>query len=1476
MAISLRDLTKRLRQSIDDDEGLFQRGKFRPAQVATDRFKQNLNTFKQQPSNFVRGNTPFANTIAQPFDRETSRMRVESNMRKFSPQTSNIARQQMMNRSSAMGAGISGLGLTTARQALERMPELTKKIEGFGSYTPASDKSYISKGSAGILLSDRDKPSVGSAALGTLNTISNYFGRDDSEAEIIKKALGGKKLTPEEQNRLDTISTLEIGGLMGGLKAKGGARAINQRGFSNVADKKPRFEISDRQASLKIKNVQDTAKEVFDTYGTGAFLKRGGPQSTLQKPPVVKQLQEIFDHDGLYRQYPEMKKMRVEFKKLGPDVNAQFNPRTFHLEVNTQLLMDKNRKQLRSSILHELQHGIQEIEGFAKGGSPAQFKNLGADEADDAYRRLAGEVEARDVQAREALSPQQRRARPYGSSITDVNPNDQIVRFGNGTQQSIKIKDPKAGTFSPISPESGRSLGDIMYEPRSDRVKIKNTNYESPDFEPDVITKARTRLQDLENKISETRLTKNSIDDELTPFSGDQMKAIGRIRRIIQNDGFDKARESKDFKRHADDIMSMFNTRSEDDALDIIDSLPQRARGASIEDIQEASNLKKTIRDYEHSKQESLTLERFNKQFNEADENFYRTPDDFKDDAEKIQRAVDSKVGILDYLRTPDRILKKIGLEDEARAIRKGFENYRNDLKLEMDRISSWQKRVPAPESNKRIFQYLDGKKDVQLEGEELKVANEIRDYLSEWADKLQLPDDRRVSNYITRLFERDLIEKEFDPDIARLIRDKVPGSVYDPFTQKRLGKQGYLEDTWRALDAYVKRGTRKYNMDPALNKLQTKADTLDESAFNYVKKLGDRINMRPTELDNLIDNTIKQSPIGYKFGQRPTAVLTNKFRRMVYRSTLGLNVGSAVRNLTQGVNTYSKLGEKYTAIGYTKLMKHAAQRDLDELYRVGVLEDNIVQDRGVRAVKSLMNKVDEGLWVLFDTVEKINRGSAYFGAKSKYLAEGMSEKQAIEQAKKLVRDTQFTFGSVDTPVALSGDVAKTLAQFQSFNIKQAEFLGETIKAKDVKGVARYMAGSIAMVHTIGSLIGMDYDEFIPFFQDRFASPAVQIAQHTVGALTGDDKKKQESINDLKKDAWLAFPAGIQIKKTHEGLGAYDDGAVKFKSGDMVTPVEQNPQNLARAAIFGKWQLPGVREFFDEDQKALSEQQSKAVLQSADPQATYDSIIQRRQSESEEDPSLMDRFRNKVGIVDEAEAADLPQTQELPSNEKDLIKIYTESKKIASNKGNAQENIRLGITSFDDEAERMNKIDSLSQERGDALIRIRQIQQQHPEIIFKADVETYKSGGSMNVEERAEWAANTLGAVEDEAELEEKLNAMYENNVLTKSVVEELNEKYGLNLTEYSSGGKRKSIGGSGKGKTSKITIKSTQSKPLQIGELRKPKIPKISTQIKAPPKIQLQQARRQNMSFEDLFAPYQSSSNQLIRTPKTGKIRIT
>src|SRR5690606_22991559 len=146
-----------------------------------------------------------------------------------------------------------------------------------------------------------------------------------------------------------------------------------------------------------------------------------------------------------------------------------------------------------------------------------------------------------------------------------------------------------------------------------------------------------------------------------------------------------------------------------------------------------------------------------------------------------------------------------------------------------------------------------------------------------------------------------------------------------------------------------------------------------------FIKRYTDRINMRPTEYDTLIDNFIKGLPGGTRFGQRPVAAISRGIRTAIYRGTLGGNLMSPLKNLTQGINTYSELGEKFTAIGYTKMFKDLLSGG-DELTRMGVLANDQIDARTLSAGKQFTQGMDKALFLLFDLAERINRGAAYYG----------------------------------------------------------------------------------------------------------------------------------------------------------------------------------------------------------------------------------------------------------------------------------------------------------------------------------------------------------------------------------------------------------------------------------------------------------------------------------------------------------------
>jgi hypothetical protein len=92
-------------------------------------------------------------------------------------------------------------------------------------------------------------------------------------------------------------------------------------------------------------------------------------------------------------------------------------------------------KDPRSTTLHEIEHAVQQREGFDPGGTPTpgpiEGKYITKSEA---YRRNAGETEARNVQARRDLNAEARRL--YPPWMTEDVPRDQQILHRTETGHS--------------------------------------------------------------------------------------------------------------------------------------------------------------------------------------------------------------------------------------------------------------------------------------------------------------------------------------------------------------------------------------------------------------------------------------------------------------------------------------------------------------------------------------------------------------------------------------------------------------------------------------------------------------------------------------------------------------------------------------------------------------------------------------------------------------------------------------------------------------------------------------------------------------------------------------------------------------------------------------------------------------------------------------------------------------------------------
>jgi hypothetical protein len=127
---------------------------------------------------------------------------------------------------------------------------------------------------------------------------------------------------------------------------------FRETGMFRGAEKRWKSEISDAESKLK-----------EDWHLNGV----------MDDTPVNVKLSDVLEHPKLYEAYPQLKDLEV---KYDPNYNGAF----YSEYPNRSITVGPAYVNNKDTYLHEIQHAIQDIEGFAKGGSAVKDPKLRFDE----------------------------------------------------------------------------------------------------------------------------------------------------------------------------------------------------------------------------------------------------------------------------------------------------------------------------------------------------------------------------------------------------------------------------------------------------------------------------------------------------------------------------------------------------------------------------------------------------------------------------------------------------------------------------------------------------------------------------------------------------------------------------------------------------------------------------------------------------------------------------------------------------------------------------------------------------------------------------------------------------------------------------------------------------------------------------------------------------------------------------------------
>jgi len=85
-------------------------------------------------------------------------------------------------------------------------------------------------------------------------------------------------------------------------------------------------------------------------------------------------LDEILDHEALFEAYPELRNVKVRFGNMSDGARGEYDYKTNTIKLSSDL-----RDAPEDTLLHEIQHAVQEGEGFARGASEDYWKQQRAE-----------------------------------------------------------------------------------------------------------------------------------------------------------------------------------------------------------------------------------------------------------------------------------------------------------------------------------------------------------------------------------------------------------------------------------------------------------------------------------------------------------------------------------------------------------------------------------------------------------------------------------------------------------------------------------------------------------------------------------------------------------------------------------------------------------------------------------------------------------------------------------------------------------------------------------------------------------------------------------------------------------------------------------------------------------------------------------------------------------------------------------------
>ena len=222
----------------------------------------------------------------------------------------------------------------------------------------------------------------------SVNIRGEKFSDIVSTGDEVRRAFGGVRARTADTSLLAKAKEMKEEG-------RSDEDILKETGWYVGADGQWRFEIDDSEFKFNSLGFSENEDDREYTYlSQKEYLSRAEEKRRIHlfnsyaKPAYY--LDEYVKHKKLFDAYPELKKISVNFITARAGYRGSYNESNNAIYLNRTL----SEGERRETLIHEIQHAIQGIEGFASGASPEYWSRRDSDAREDLARRQNSIIES--------------------------------------------------------------------------------------------------------------------------------------------------------------------------------------------------------------------------------------------------------------------------------------------------------------------------------------------------------------------------------------------------------------------------------------------------------------------------------------------------------------------------------------------------------------------------------------------------------------------------------------------------------------------------------------------------------------------------------------------------------------------------------------------------------------------------------------------------------------------------------------------------------------------------------------------------------------------------------------------------------------------------------------------------------------------------------------------------------------------------